>query len=197
MTPTKPNKTPAKVHIIAGQYRRSVLPVANVPGLRPTPNRVRETLFNWIDHFWQGQYHDKTVLDLFAGTGALGFEAASRGVAHVQMVEPHPLALQQLRRTRDKLGVQQVRIHSHTAEMVLSRMDASRFDLLLLDPPFQSNCLQHTLPYLTQIAKPGALIYIESDNINTLAPVFTPLRQGKAGVVYFQLFQYTPNVDGL
>ena len=69
------------VRIVGGDYRRTPISVVDAPGLRPTPDRVRETLFNWLNHFWGGQFSDKNVLDLFAGSGALGFESASRGVA--------------------------------------------------------------------------------------------------------------------
>lgn len=186
-------QTPQKIRIIGGSLKRTQLPVADVQGLRPTPDRVRETLFNWIHHLWQGQYADKAVLDLFAGSGALGFEAASRGVAHVQMVEPHPKALQNLRAVRDKFNLQQVRIHSHDAMLVLSRMDASRFDLVMLDPPFQSDLLEQVKPFLPSITKQGGLVYIESDKPQTLPEPFTLIRNGKAGMVYFHLFEYEAN----
>jgi 16S rRNA (guanine(966)-N(2))-methyltransferase RsmD len=78
------------IRIVGGQFRRTPIEVIEADGLRPTPDRVRETLFNWLNFFWQGDFQSKRVLDLFAGSGALGFEAASRGVAHVQMVEQHP-----------------------------------------------------------------------------------------------------------
>lgn len=189
-TPTKKTNTPQKVRIIGGDLRRTLIPVADIPGLRPTPDRVRETLFNWIHHLWQGQYHDKSVLDLFAGSGALGFEAASRGVAHVQMVESHPKALQNLREIRDKLKLEQVRIHSHDALLVLSRMDASRFDLVMLDPPFNTDLLAQVKPYLTSIVKSGGLIYIESEQKQTLDGPFELIRESKAGMVFFHLFEH-------
>ncbi|NOL50478.1 16S rRNA (guanine(966)-N(2))-methyltransferase RsmD [Pelistega europaea] len=182
--------TPQKIRIIGGSLKRMQLPVADVPGLRPTPDRVRETLFNWIQHLWQGQYADKAVLDLFAGTGALGFEAASRGVSHVQMVEPHPKALQNLRAIRDKFNLSQVRIHSHDALLVLNRMDASRFDLVMLDPPFQSDLLEQVKPFLPNITKPNGLVYIESDKPQALPAPFELIRESKAGMVFFHLFEY-------
>ena len=96
---------------------------------------MRETLFNWLNHLWGGEFSDKQVLDLFAGS-ALGFEAASRGVAHVQMVERDRTAASALRTLRDKLKADMIRIHVGDAMQVTERMDASRFDLILLDPPF-------------------------------------------------------------
>ncbi|MFV9474884.1 16S rRNA (guanine(966)-N(2))-methyltransferase RsmD [Advenella sp. RU8] len=179
-----------KVRIIGGQFKRTTIPVADVPGLRPTPDRIRETVFNWINHLWDSDYHDKSVLDLFAGTGALGFEAASRGAAHVQMVEKNPQAMLNLRQIRDKLNLQQVRINSGDAMLVLKRMDASRFDLVFLDPPFQKDLIQEVLPYLPQILKPGSLLYIESEKKILLSPPFELVKEGKAGAVFFQLHQY-------
>src|SRR5690606_20053910 len=124
------------VRIVGCDYRRTPIPVIDAPGLRPTPDRVRETLFNWLHHLWGGQFSDKHILDLFAGSGALGFEAASRGVAHVQMVENNPAAIASLRALRTKLGAKNVRIHAGDASMVARRLDATRYDLVLLDPPF-------------------------------------------------------------
>lgn len=181
---------PQKIRIIGGDLKRTQIPVADIPGLRPTPDRVRETLFNWIHHLWQGNYQEKSVLDLFAGSGALGFEAASRGVQHVQMVESHPKALQNLRETRDKLKLEQVRIHSHDAMKVLSRMDASRFDLVMLDPPFNTNLLAQVKPFLNAIVKPGGLVYIESEQNQTLDAPFELIRESKAGMVFFHLFEH-------
>ncbi len=192
--PPKKANAPQKIRIIGGDLKRMQIPVADVPGLRPTPDRVRETLFNWVHHLWQGNYQDKSVLDLFAGSGALGFEAASRGVQHVQMVESHPKALQNLRETRDKLNLSQVRIHSHDAIKVLSRMDASRFDLVMLDPPFNTDLLTQVKPFLEAIVKPGGLVYIESEQAQMLDSPFELIRESKAGMVFFHLFEYVSDV---
>src|SRR5690554_7396711 len=124
------------IRIVGGEYRRTPIPVIDGEGLRPTRDRVRETLCNWLNHFWAGNFSGKRVLDLFAGTGALGFEAASRGAAHVQMVESHPSALSALRALRNKLDALQVRVHAGNALTVVERLDDARFDLVLLDPPF-------------------------------------------------------------
>lgn len=188
--PSQKANAPQKIRIIGGDLKRMQIPVADIPGLRPTPDRVRETLFNWIHHLWQGNYRDKSVLDLFAGSGALGFEAASRGVQHVQMVESHPKALQNLRETRDKLKLEQVRIHSHDALKVLNRMDASRFDLVMLDPPFNTTLLTQVKPFLNTIVKPGGLVYIESEQSQTLEASFELIRESKAGMVFFHLFEH-------
>ena len=178
------------IRIIGGQYRRSQIPVVDADGLRPTSDRIRETLFNWLTFLWDGKFDDKSVLDLFAGTGALGFEAASRGVAHVQMAETNPAALAALRATRDKLQASQVRINSADAFLMLKRMDASRFDLVMLDPPFAGKLFDRIFPFLPAIVKPGGLVYIESDQPEDPGPNFPAIRQGKAGQVYYQLHEH-------
>jgi len=177
------------VRIIGGQYRRSLIPVVDAGGLRPTSDRIRETLFNWLTHLWDGKFDDKSVLDVFAGSGALGFEAASRGAAHVQMAENNPAALATLRATRDKLQANQVRINSADAFVMLQRMEASKFDLVLLDPPFAGKLFDRVFPYLGTILKPGGLLYIESDQPEDPGPAFPVIRQGKAGQVYYQLHE--------
>ena len=181
-----------KIRIIGGLFKRTPIPVPDIQGLRPTPDRVRETVFNWINHLWDSEYSDKSVLDLFAGTGALGFEAASRGAGHVQMVEYNKDALANLRQLRDKLDLQQVRINSGDAMLVLKRMDASRFDLVFLDPPFEKDLIQEVIPYLPGILKPGSLVYMESEKKIRLDLPFELLKEGKAGAVFYQLYQLTP-----
>ncbi|MBK1781683.1 16S rRNA (guanine(966)-N(2))-methyltransferase RsmD [Advenella sp. WQ 585] len=185
--------SPHKIRIIGGQFKRTPIPVADIPGLRPTPDRVRETVFNWINHLWDSDYSVKSVLDLFAGTGALGFEAASRGAGHVQMVEQNRQAMLNLRQLRDKLNVPQVRINSGDAMLVLKRMDASRFDLVFLDPPFEKDLIQEVVPYLPGILKSGSLVYIESEKKTPLDLPFELLKEGKAGAVFYQLYQFIEN----
>jgi len=176
------------IRIVGGDYRRTPIAVVAAVHLRPTPDRVRETLFNWLHHVWDGRFDDKTVLDLFAGSGALGFEAASRGVAHVQMVERHPAAVAALRALRDKLGAQHVRVHAGDARLVLQRMDA-RFDLIFLDPPFAQDWLDRLWGRLPALLMPGGLVYVEAPNTITPPDGFALLRQGRAGQVYFHLLQ--------
>lgn len=179
-----------RIRIVGGQYRHTPIPVLDAPGLRPTPDRVRETLFNWLRHLWAGQFEDKSVLDLFAGTGALGFEAASQGAAHIQMVEQNPQAVSALRALRDKLGARQVRIHPGDAMHVLERLEAARFDLVLLDPPFGQAWLERLWPALPPLLTPAGLVYIESEAPLTPPENAVVLRQGKAGQVHFGLIQF-------
>lgn len=178
------------IRIVGGQYRRTPVAVVDAAGLRPTPDRVRETLFNWLNHLWGGEFANKSVLDLFAGSGALGFEAASRGVRHVQMVERDKNALAALRALRDKLGADQIRIHAGDALATLQRMDASRFDLILLDPPFGQQWLPRIWPLLPAVLAPGGLVYVESETALEPPENFTLLRQDKAGAVHYLVMEF-------
>jgi len=178
------------IRIVGGEYRRTPIPVIDAQGLRPTPDRVRETLYNWVHHFWGGDFANKRVLDLFAGTGALGFEAASRGAAHVQMVESNPAALAALRALRNKLGALHVRVHAGDANMVLGRLDDARFDLVLVDPPFGCNWLESLWDKLPGVLTEDGLLYIEAESAIDVPPQFEVLRSGKAGHVHFQLLRF-------
>lgn len=178
------------IRIVGGQYRRTPIVVPDVETLRPTPDRVRETLFNWLNHLWGGEFADKQVLDLFAGSGALGFEAASRGVAHVQMVERDKTAASALRTLRDKLKADMIRIHVGDAMQVAERMDASRFDLILLDPPFGQGWLPRLWPILPGILAEGGLVYVEAEDAIEPPEGFEILRQDKAGAVHYHLMEF-------
>src|SRR6185369_15108862 len=122
------------LRIVGGKYRSRLLRVASRPGLRPTPDRVRETLFNWLGQELTGL----ACLDLFAGSGALGFEAASRGAARVVLVEKDRVALAELERSLAALGAAQVSIVAGDAHAFLKREQAL-FDVVFLDPPFRQN----------------------------------------------------------
>ncbi len=185
------NPPPRQVRIIGGDWKRTPLAVADVDGLRPTPDRVRETLFNWLDHLQHRRWEGRRVLDLFAGTGALGFEAASRGATEVVMVESHPAALRQLQAICDKLDARQVRLRRGDA---LAQLDALAppFDLVLLDPPYRLQLLPRLLPACRRLLGPDGLVYAESDQ-----PFADPaadwlqgwniIRADKAGQVFFAI----------
>jgi 16S rRNA (guanine966-N2)-methyltransferase len=177
------------VSIIAGQWRGTKLHVANLNGLRPTSGRVRETLFNWL----QNDIRGSKCLDLFAGSGALGLETASRGAAAVTLVDEHPQLCQQLQTMKDRLNAQQVSIIQRDAMRFL-RGDSAEYNLVFLDPPFQTNllkpccfALEHN-GWLADTAK----IYIETDKRNTLNDLpenWQSLRSKIAGDVAYHLFQ--------
>jgi 16S rRNA (guanine(966)-N(2))-methyltransferase RsmD len=177
------------IRIVAGQFRRTPIEVIEAEGLRPTPDRVRETLFNWLNYFWAGEFSNKRVLDLFAGSGALGFEAASRGVGHIQMVEQQPRAVAALRALRDKIGATAVRIHAGDAKEVLARLEAAKFDLIFIDPPFGKNWLESLWPMLPDLLEPNGLVYIEAEKPVLAPDGYSLLRQDRAGAVHYHLIQ--------
>lgn len=155
-------------------------------GLRPTADRVRETLFNWL----QGQVEGRRCLDLFAGSGALGFEAASRGAVEVVMVEAAPRVAEALHTNAELLEARTVRVEARRAETFL-RSPPQGFDLVFLDPPFGKGLLSPTLHALAENGwlNPDARIYIECE-AELGEPVLPPgcviLRRGRAGqVAYF------------
>ncbi len=182
--------TQHSVRIIGGQFRRTPIPVIHSLDLRPTPNRIRETLFNWLNYFWGSDFSQKHVLDLFAGTGALGFEAVSRGAAFVQLVEHNPKAVQALRQFRNKLGLaHHVRIHHGDAMHVLER-STHHYDLVCLDPPFKQGWFERLWPVLPNVLAPNALIYVEAEHALQIPAQYHSLRQQKAGHVHYQLLKF-------
>lgn len=177
-----------QLRIIAGQWKRRQLDFASIDGLRPTPDRVRETLFNWL--MWDIQQAD--VLDVCAGSGALSFEALSRGAKRVVMIEPALAQVQYLQKNIQLLKVENAQIIANTAEIALTKLTAQCFDVVFLDPPYALN-LWHTLAeQLDPLVKPQGLIYVEADrDVQTLAlPAhWQCIKQTKAGKVHAGLFQ--------
>lgn len=185
------SSAPRQVRIIGGQWKRTPLPVVAAEGLRPTPDRVRETVFNWLNHLMDGRWQDKSVLDLFAGTGALGFEAASRGAQQVVMLETAGAALRALEQTRDKLDAKQVAILKTDALRYVRTLGA-RYDVIFLDPPYSLNLLPGLLPACANLLKPGGLVYAESDKAfpqdgASWMDGWEIVRSDGAGAVYFYL----------
>jgi len=174
-----------KLRIIGGKYRSRLLRVAARPGLRPTPDRVRETLFNWLGQELSGL----ACLDLFAGTGALGFEAASRDAARVVMVEQDRTALAELDRSRAALGAEQVLIVAGDANAFLAR-EKECFDVVFLDPPFRQNAVPDLLAKLPPRLLRGARVYVESGAPVAVLWPWTELRQARAGQVSYQLLRW-------
>jgi 16S rRNA (guanine966-N2)-methyltransferase len=177
--------TPAhEVRIIGGQWKRSKLPVADKPGLRPTPDRVRETLFNWLGHDLSGW----RCLDAFAGSGALGFEAASRGAAEVLLLERDPELVHILQTAKQRLRGTSLRIERAEAIAWMTRARGDSFDLTFIDPPFDSALAECALPLATQLMAAHGLIYLESRHAMAAAPEgWRVHRQGRAGAVHFHL----------
>ncbi len=183
-----------EVRIIGGQWRRTRLPVAQHPGLRPTPDRVRETLFNWLGQDLTGWH----CLDAFAGTGALGFEAASRGATNVLMNEQDATLVQQLQRLRERLDAQSVRVLRGDGIGCLRQVAPGTLDLVLIDPPFDHAELFE--PALKAAALPVSAqgyVYLEAPQAWTEEQLAEAgglqlFRHLKAGAVHAHLLRKAP-----
>ncbi len=196
---------PQQVRIIGGAWKRTPLPVLDALGLRPTPDRVRETVFNWIDHLWGRNWAGATCLDLFAGSGALGFEAASRGAAAVTMIDSHTPVVRQLEAVKDKLKADNVAVLR--ADAIASAQNfalrGQRFKLVFLDPPYGQDLLAKSLPLCAPLLEEGGLVYAEAGAPLPFAPEdgsaapdwlapWEPVRADKAGVVFYHLLRLRP-----
>ena len=182
-----PRRTPpGEVRLIGGMWKRSKLPVSDRPGLRPTPDRVKETLFNWLGQDLTGW----RVLDAFAGTGALGFEAASRGAAEVVLLERDTALAASLEATRLRLGGTMVRIERADALAWMARAGPGRFELVLLDPPFDADLALPAIIVAAPLVSEGGFVYVESGQpVAEVPPGLVLHRSLKAGAVHAQLFR--------
>ncbi|RZJ16197.1 MAG: 16S rRNA (guanine(966)-N(2))-methyltransferase RsmD [Haliea sp.] len=178
---------PGEIRIIGGQYKRTKLPVPDKPGLRPTPDRVRETVFNWLGQDLSGW----RCIDVFAGTGALGFEAASRGAAEVLLCEQDMGLVARLKALQLKLQAGMVKVERGDGIALLRRQSPGSQQLVFLDPPFDSPLFEAALKAAAQaVAEPG-YVYLEAPKAwddEALAAYGLQLhRSGKAGAVHFHL----------
>lgn len=184
---------PQEVRIIGGQWKRTPLPVASLPGLRPTPARVRETLFNWLGQDLGGL----RCLDAFAGTGALGLEAASRGASEVLLVESDPQLVKTLVAVKSKLKADSVRIERGDGLSALQQRSGQGLDVVFLDPPFGEDgnpaLFNSALQAARRALADNGLIYLEAPRAwsdDELAQLgLQQHRQGKAGMVSFHLLR--------
>jgi len=177
-----------RLRIVAGNWRSRLLEIADVDGLRPTSERIRETLFNWLAPTLPGS----RCLDLFAGTGALGLEALSRGADAVVLVERHPVAVRQLRKNIAALGADDAEVVERDALDFLRSGSPARFDIVFLDPPFAADLLDETCRLLSQLhwLAESALVYIELDRSAKqpeLPPGWTVRKNKTAGNVRYIL----------
>jgi 16S rRNA (guanine(966)-N(2))-methyltransferase RsmD len=181
-----------RIRIVGGLWKRTPIAVAAVAGLRPTPDRVRETLFNWLA-FLRPDSSGLRGLDLFAGTGVLGFELASRGARSVVLVERDPALVARLVALKERLDARQIEIVAGEALAVAARLPRASFDIVFLDPPFDSGLLLPALERVAPLVAPDGLVYAESahpltpEQARTLG--FEPLRSGRAGRVRFHLLR--------
>ena len=186
----RPTAPPGEIRIIGGLWKRSKLSVANSPGLRPTPDRVRETVFNWLGQDLTGW----RCVDAFAGTGALGFEAASRGAAQVLMCDQQAPVVAQLQAVATKFKASMVKIERADGVSALKRLSPKSVDLVFLDPPFDAAGVADAALSAASLAVTDAgFIYLEAPKALTLddAEVFGLQlhRAGKAGMVHYHLLQ--------
>jgi len=173
-----------RVRIIGGTWRSRRIAFPSRRDLRPTPDRVRETLFNWLGQDLTG----RTCLDLFAGSGALGFEAASRGAKRVVMVERDAATLRALQASRAELDADAVELKRADALEFL-RADADLYDVVFLDPPFNADYLPRLWALLPRHLAPGALVYCESALRPAAPGGWETWKQGRAGRVSYQLLK--------
>ena len=180
-----------KIKIIGGQWRSRQIDVLDAQGLRPTPSRVRETLFNWL----QADIVNSHCLDLFAGSGALGFEALSRGAKTVVQIERNPLACHVLRKNAQTLATSSIKLQQADAFEYLQTAETRPFDIVFVDPPFfqgfvlQSCDLLERHGWLSGYTK----IYIESEHeleLTTLSSSWHLLKHKRAGDVMYRLFEF-------
>ncbi|MGZ5180447.1 MAG: 16S rRNA (guanine(966)-N(2))-methyltransferase RsmD [Ramlibacter sp.] len=176
-----------EVRIIGGAWKRTRLPVADKPGLRPTPDRVRETLFNWLGQDLDGW----RCVDAFAGTGALGLEAASRGAAQVLLVEQDPDLVAALRAIRARLQAESVEVRRGNGLTVLKELAGSGQDLVLLDPPFDADLFDKAVAAAAPALRDGGFLYLEAPHRWSDAALEAQglrlLRHLKAGAVHAHL----------
>lgn len=192
---TRPRAHPGgEIRVIAGEWRSRRIAFPDAPGLRPTPDRVRETLFNWLGHDLEGF----RCLDLYAGSGALGFEAHSRGAAQVIMVENNPAVVRALEANAARFSASRLRIvRADALEFLRRQADAgatggARFDVVFLDPPFDQGVPEAVFPLLPPLLAKGGLVYLETGATAVLPQSWKTAKQGKAGQVHFQLMRWEP-----
>jgi len=188
-SPSHARRPAHEVRIIGGQWKRTKLPVPDKAGLRPTPDRVRETLFNWLGQDLTGW----RCVDAFAGTGALGLEAASRGASDVLLVEQDPQLVAQLRAIQAKLDARAVKVERANGLTVLARLPAGGLDLVFLDPPFDADLYEKALAATSAALAAAGLVYLEAPSAWTDAMLaaygLVVLRHVKAGAVHAHLLR--------
>ncbi len=195
----QPKRGPGEVRIIGGRLKRSKLVVTQHPGLRPTPDRVRETLFNWLGQDLTGQ----RCLDMFAGSGALGLEAASRGAAWVDLVERDARLAKTLTEACTRLGVTEARVHAQEALQFARRCAPESYALVFIDPPFdQADAGLHAaaLAAAARLLPAGGMAYIEAPDARQLTDWaagsdWVVHRQDRAGNVHYALLQRQPQAS--
>ncbi len=183
------------IRIIGGSLRNSKIIVPDQPGVRPTPDRVRETLFNWL----MPLLPNARVLDLFAGTGALGIEAISRGAAFAEFVESDGALCAKLTGELSRLKIPERARVTRAAVPSLTALAHTPVDIIFLDPPFTSDLWLSSLAAIASsgVLKPGGVLYLEAPELLSLPGVWQPMKHSKAGAVHFALYRYVPLSNSL
>lgn len=181
----KNNLKLSQVRIIGGEYRRRWVKFIDADGLRPTPDRLRETLFNWLSPYLP----NATVLDCCAGSGVLGFEALSRGAKHVTMIEPNRQQFFQLQANADTLAIShdKLTLYPTTAESILPTFTQT-YDIIFLDPPYALNLWQPLLHLLQNLQHPDSLVYLEADCPIDDVTNLTKIKSTKMGKIYAGIY---------
>lgn len=172
------------MRISAGEWRSRLLRFPDVPGLRPTPDRVRQTVFNWLGQ----DMHGLDCLDLFAGTGAMGFEALSRGAKLLVMVEKSGAAYRALCDNQQRLQATRAKIYHQDVQDFLSK-NRQRFDLIFVDPPYNQGWLSKLLPAMMEHMAENGVMYVEAEYALADSEQWQVFKQGKAGNVYYHLLK--------
>lgn len=194
---------PAQAHqvrIIGGQWKRTPLPVLTAEGLRPTTDRVRETVFNWLTHLLDNGWDNVRCLDLFAGSGALGLEAASRGARHVTLIDNYRAAIAHLEAAKQKLRAEQVTILAGDVLVLAKKLQPKEaasacFNVIFVDPPYHCGWLDKVMPLCADLLTEDGMVYVESEVPLTgqLLPSWMSgwevLRADKAGMVFYHLLR--------
>ncbi len=186
-----PSRLNHKVRIIGGKWRGRMLNFPSLPSLRPTHDRIRETLFNWLEPV----IYDALCLDLFAGSGAMGFEAVSRGAKYAVLVDDSSEVNRYLKRNREAMHADNIEIVQGSVPHSTLNLAHTHFDIVFLDPPYHQGLVPATLAWLVskQLVKPGSLVYVEHER----EAVFSPptgfvLRKSKdTATIHYALWEYT------
>ena len=195
MANSKTKRSQSTIRIIGGEWRGRKLPVLDEDGLRPTQDRVRETVFNWLAAHVAGT----TAVDLFAGTGALGLEALSRGAAAVTFIDSNKRAAQSLNQNLQLLNDPRGTVKCSTAEQWLAAQPNDSIDLVFMDPPFGKDLCQKMLssPDFARVLKSRAKIYVEREKSVTLSTHFQLLNEKSTGSLTYSLYEFQPNADDM
>ena len=185
-------KSVNSIRINAGEWRSRVIKFPDAVGLRPTPERVRQTLFNWLGQDLTGF----DCLDLFAGTGIMSFEALSRGAKFVTIIEKSILAFKALQENKSVLNAINADILNQDAmHFLAAQANLSRFNLIFLDPPYNQKFIAKVLPLLHHFLAPSGLVYAEAEYEIKSSDEWQVLKQGKAGNVFYHLLKLSNDVS--